>query len=352
MLIIKWAVKLINILCAAALAVAFVCPHFSPQTLPYISTVGLIVPVLILVNILFVVLWAVRLNLFALYSILALLVGWGQMEHFFGTGVSSRPDTSDTLRIVSYNVHGFDYSGSKDGSPAEKIRRDIEKYDPDVICFQEYTKGRIALPAMKHSYIVPSGWGQDAIFSKYPIVGRGSLAFPRTTNNAIYADIRLPGGKTVRVYSIHLQSLGVSAGEVNELPSLPSDKMKNRAKGLLWRVNAGFEKQQSQAEAVRASMERSPYPCVVAGDFNNTPFSYSFLTISGDNMADAFARSGFGFGRTFREIRLYPLRIDFILADENAFRVNDYRTIRSDASDHNGVTALLSFKKDKKENNE
>ena len=69
-------------------------------------------------------------------------------------------------------------------------------------------------------------------------------------------------------------------------------------------------------------------------------------------MADAFARSGFGFGRTFREIRLYPLRIDFILADENAFRVNDYRTIRSDASDHNGVTALLSFKKDKKENNE
>ena len=147
----------------------------------------------------------------------------------------------------------------------------------------------------------------------------------------------------VRVYSVHLQSLGISADEVNELTSLSSDQLKDRAKGLLGRLNAGFVRQQSQVEALRASIDASPYPCIVAGDFNNTPFSYAFLTIAGDDLTDAFSQAGFGFGRTFRAIKLYPLRIDFILADEQTFRPAKFSTLRSDASDHNGITALLTL---------
>lgn len=344
MFIVRWILKAINILCALALAVAFICPHFSPQTLPYISTVGFVVPFLIIVNIFFVILWAVRLNIFVLYSVFALLVGIGQLGHFFAIGSSSKPDGADTLRIVSYNVHGFSYKKGKGDNPAEKIHREIVKYAPDIVCFQEYAPRKISLPELKYSYVQNHGWFGDAIFSRYPIVGRGTLNFQRTQNNAIYADILLPDKRIVRVYSVHLQSLGITADEVNELASLSSDKLKSRAKGLLWRINSGFVRQQAQVEAVRASMDRSPYPCIVGGDFNNTPFSYSFLKLEGDNMDDAFAKAGFGFGKTFREIKLYPLRIDFILSDKEAFKVNRFSTIHSDASDHNGITALLSLK--------
>ena len=344
MFIINWVIKAVNILCAVALAAAFVCSHFPPESLPYISTVGLVVPFLIIANVFFVVLWAIRLKPFVLYSALALLVGWGQLGHFFAVGSSQKPSDADTLRIVSYNVHGFGYSKSKGESPAEKIRREIARYAPDVVCFQEYGRGKISLPGLRHSYVQDHGWFGDAIFSKYPIVSTGNLDFRRTQNNAIYADIRMPGGRIVRVYSVHLQSLGISADEVNELASLPSGQLKNRAKGLLGRVNSGFIRQQAQVEALRASMDRSPYPCIVAGDFNNTPFSYSFLKLAGDDMQDAFTEAGFGFGRTFREIKLYPLRIDFILSDEESFKVNAFSTLHSDASDHNGITALLSLK--------
>ena len=60
-------------------------------------------------------------------------------------------------------------------------------------------------------------------------------------------------------------------------------------------------------------------------------------------MTDAFSEAGFGFGRTFRMIRMYPLRIDFIMADENAFEVRDFSTIDEKSSDHNPVTAVLGM---------
>lgn len=345
MFVINWVLKAVNIFCAVGLAAAFFCSRFPPGSLPYVSTVGLLVPFLIIVNILFAVLWAVRLKPFVLYSVLALAAGWGQLGSFFAFGSAERPaEGADTLRVVSYNVHGFSYAAAENGGQAEKIRREIVKYAPDVVCFQEYRRGRIELPGLPYSFVKDHGWFVDAVFSRYPIVATGSLDFPGTQNNAVYADLRLPAGRIVRVYSVHLQSLGISADEVNELASLPSEQIKDRAVGLIGRVNAGFVRQQSQAEALRASIDGCRHPCVVAGDFNNTSFSYSFRRIAGEDLQDAFSRAGSGFGRTFRAIRLYPLRIDFILADREAFRVNAFSTLRSDASDHNGITALLSFR--------
>lgn len=90
-------------------------------------------------------------------------------------------------------------------------------------------------------------------------------------------------------------------------------------------------------------MDSSPYPNIVMGDFNNTPFSYTYRTVLGGDMTDAFSEAGFGFGRTFRMIRMYPLRIDFIMADENAFEVRDFSTIDEKSSDHNPVTAVLGM---------
>jgi len=52
-------------------------------------------------------------------------------------------------------------------------------------------------------------YGQ-AIFSKFPIVKSGSIEFPNTANNAIYADI-VKGSDTIRIYNVHLQSLRIAA---------------------------------------------------------------------------------------------------------------------------------------------
>ena len=153
----------------------------------------------------------------------------------------------------------------------------------------------------------------------------------------------MPSGRIVRVYCVHLNSLGIAPGEVNDLPGKPSDEIKSEVKGLIRRLDRGFRGQQKQIELLRADMDSSPYPNIVMGDFNNTPFSYTYRTVLGGDMTDAFSEAGFGFGRTFRMIRMYPLRIDFIMADENAFEVRDFSTIDEKSSDHNPVTAVLGM---------
>lgn len=343
MLIIKWVIKIVNIMCALALAAAFISSRFSPEALPYVSVAGMFVPVLILVNVFFVVFWAVKMDLFFLYSLFALLAGLGQVNRFFAVGSWDKTMRDGDFRVMSYNVRSFNRDRWTDDSDAAgNISKLLKELSPDIVCFQEYAERMVDLSDWKYKYVVISAPDGNAIFSKYPIVNKSSRRF-EDNSSSIYADIRMPSGRIVRVYCVHLNSLGIAPGEVNDLPGKPSDEIKSEVKGLIRRLDRGFRGQQKQIELLRADMDSSPYPNIVMGDFNNTPFSYTYRTVLGGDMTDAFSEAGFGFGRTFRMIRMYPLRIDFIMADENAFEVRDFSTIDEKSSDHNPVTAVLGM---------
>lgn len=69
-----------------------------------------------------------------------------------------------------------------------------------------------------------------------------------------------------------------------------------------------------QVGEIRAEMDASPYPVILAGDFNDTPSSYTYRTMKGD-MTDGFRDSGSGYGGTFRYLG-GVLRIDYIFYDD------------------------------------
>lgn len=339
-----------NIVCALALAAAFLSSRFSPEALPYVSVVGMFVPVLILVNVLFAVFWLVKMDLFFLYSVFALLVGLGQVNRFFAFGSSDKTEEEGDFKVMSYNVRSFNRDRwTDDRDAAANISKLLAEHSPDIICFQEYAEGMVDLSGWKYKYVVISAPDGNAVYSKYPIVGTSSRKF-EDNSSSIYADIRMPSGKIVRVYCVHLNSLGIAPGEVNDLPGQPSERIKSEVKGLVKRLDKGFRSQQGQIELLRADMDASPYPNIVMGDFNNTPFSYTYRTVLGRDMADAFSEAGFGFGKTFRMIRMYPLRIDFIMAAEDVFKVKDFSTVKEKSSDHNPVTAVLGLLPEKKSN--
>ncbi|MGN6246740.1 MAG: endonuclease/exonuclease/phosphatase family protein [Ginsengibacter sp.] len=87
-------------------------------------------------------------------------------------------------------------------------------------------------------------------------------------------------------------------------------------------------------------MEKSPYPVILTGDFNDVPNSNTYFTIS-KNMQDVFLKKGSFIGRTFRFISP-TLRIDYILADKS-FKVNQMRIIHVSYSDHYPVEADLQY---------
>ena len=79
---------------------------------------------------------------------------------------------------------------------------------------------------------------------------------------------------------------------------------------------------------------------VIAGDFNNTAYSYVYKLIKADQK-DAFVTAGNGFGRTY-DFKFFPVRIDFILVDER-FDINGFKTFDVKYSDHYPIQAKISL---------
>ena len=132
-------------MCALALAAAFISSRFSPEALPYVSVAGMFVPVLILVNVFFVVFWAVKMDLFFLYSLFALLAGLGQVNRFFAVGSWDKTMRDGDFRVMSYNVRSFNRDRWTDDSDAAgNISKLLKELSPDIVCFQEYAERMIS----------------------------------------------------------------------------------------------------------------------------------------------------------------------------------------------------------------
>ncbi len=97
----------------------------------------------------------------------------------------------------------------------------------------------------------------------------------------------------------------------------------------------------AQVEQIIAHEATSPYKTIIAGDFNNTAFSWIYKTLK-NNKKDAFVEAGSGFGKTFDFI--FPYRIDFILLDDT-FKVNTYESSTVAYSDHFPIVTRFEIPK-------
>jgi endonuclease/exonuclease/phosphatase family metal-dependent hydrolase len=111
---------------------------------------------------------------------------------------------------------------------------------------------------------------------------------------------------------------------------------------LMRKMKAAYKKRGIQANLVRTALDRSPYPTVITGDFNDVPNSYTYFNIKADKN-DAFLQRSFGLGRTF--ISIAPtLRIDYILLDKQ-FEVKQFDMVDEALSDHIMLVADIRLKK-------
>ena len=105
-------------------------------------------------------------------------------------------------------------------------------------------------------------------------------------------------------------------------------------------MRTAYRKRAEQARTVRAEIEKSPYPVILCGDFNDTPSSYTYHKVA-QKLEDAFVEAGNGMGKTYAGI--FPsFRIDYIFHD-TIFSANQFRTIKADYSDHYPVTTMLEW---------
>ena len=335
----------INSIAAFFLVVSFVLPYLAPKSYPTVSLLSLIVSPLIFLNIIFALYWLLRGKIKLLLSTGVLIMAYFFFNPFIE--FSSEGDASkfeSTLKVMSYNVRLFNaYEENSTVNVSETISEILESKNPDVVCIQEYYRDhKIDFSEYPFQYIHfrnkkdKAGVLKEhnlghAILSKYPIVNRGAFHFKGTFNNSLYVDI-IKAQDTIRVYNLHLQSMGI-------LPKV-SYLQEASTRRLLGRMSDGFIGQQTQIQELLAHKATSPYPVLVLGDFNNTPFSYVYREMN-KNMKDAYLERGNGLGTTYL-FDSYPMRIDYILASERVDIVN-FETIKKTFSDHYPIIATVGW---------
>lgn len=310
----------LNIIVAILTIVGYLLPFLAPKLFPLLSVFTLILPSFLIVNLFFLVYWLFQMKRQIWLSVLILLLGITFINKFYRFSGKNDEVESQDFTLMSYNVrlfNLFDWIPNKDVS--SNIKEFIDLHDPDVLCLQEYSKNtKLRFPQYPYKFIVSHGnkikTGQ-AIFSKYRIIDKGEIKLPNSNNNVVFADI-LKDNDTVRVYSIHLQSISIS-------PDIHEKIDEEKSKKIINRISKAFREQQLQSELIQAHMNDATFAKIICGDMNNSAYSYVYRNIRGD-LKDAFVEAGVGFGKSY-DFKYFPMRIDYIFVDPK-IEVKEFNT--------------------------
>lgn len=326
-----------NGIAASLMIVSFVLPFLPPSKFPAISILSLGVPVLIVINLAFLVYWILRWNRRLFLSLIVLAFSYFYFNEFyeFGSeGIVENPKNS--LSIMSYNVRLFNAFEEEDHGNVPKMMKTLfDNENPDVVVIQEYYRhNEVDFSRFPYQFIhfrrKDSKVGY-AIFSKFPLLNTGAFDFKFSDNNALYTDI-VKEKDTFRLYNMHLQSMGITA-QMDYLQQTDKEK-------LLRRLSHRFRLQEIQMDEILAHRKQTHLPVILVGDMNNTAFSYTYRRL-GMSFQDAFRKRGNGLGTTFY-FDGFPMRIDYVFVSD-FFDVQSFHTISETFSDHRAIRATLTW---------
>jgi endonuclease/exonuclease/phosphatase family metal-dependent hydrolase len=293
-----------------------------------------------------------------LISILSLAIGYKSISVFFAFHITDKFDyhkPKDVLRVAHWNVARFvewKRNNNKGSQMRLKMMDLIKEQNADVLCLQEfftstdpvyYNNLNHVLKELGYPYYYFSydndgyrQWVGQAIFSRYPIVDSGLIRYPEPAmpEALIHTDIVF-NSDTVRLYTTHLQT-------IESIKKTEEEAVKN-SRGIFSKLKRGVINRSGQADIVKETISSSPYPYILTGDFNDVPNSYSYSTIKGNDLQDAFLMKGFGVGKTFSYIAP-TLRIDYILTTKD-FSIRQFNRIIKNYSDHYMLVADLQLTK-------
>jgi endonuclease/exonuclease/phosphatase family metal-dependent hydrolase len=339
----SWLTKVMrffNIVLVVVTVLAYVLPFLAPKLFPFLSVLSLVLPLLLILNFLFFVYWIIQLKKYTFISGIVLLLGITFINKLYKFSETNLPPSEKDFSIMSYNVRLFNlYDWLPNDNVPQEISSFVAAENPDILCIQEFSPvDSINFGQYKYKYVNIEGkknkYGQ-AIYSKFKIIHKGEIAFPNSSNKVIYADI-LRQKDTIRVYSMHLQSVKIST-DINE--NIDEEK----SKFIFKRISAAFKEQQLQAELIKENVDDCKLPKIICGDMNNSAFSYVYRLIKGD-LKDAFEEAGTGFGKSYN-FKYYPARIDYFLVEKD-FQVKEYKSFETNLnSDHFPLSTRLELKK-------
>jgi endonuclease/exonuclease/phosphatase family metal-dependent hydrolase len=296
----------------------------------------------------------------ALLPLIVLVLGYGFIQRSIAFQ-SPKASLENSVKVLDYNVYGMfsnTYEGNEDNlSNLKKFMRD---YNADIKCFQEFysNPGRKqfrSVDYMKDAYphyaFIPlkeEDYDKNekmgiAIFSKYPIINKIGKQFDNTSNGYLMTDIAMMRD-TIRVINLQLWSMGIRVGKVTgKIREQDYEDAKKESRGILASLKKGFIHHKKEMDQINRLIQQSPYPIIVAGDLNETPYGWAYGTIR-ERLKNAFEEAGNGLGFTLNRSP-YFVRIDNQFFSDD-WEILQFKTLTNiKYSDHFPVFAEYTIKK-------
>ena len=342
----------LNILTAVALILSCLCCFVNPKTIWWIGFFGLPYFYFFSANIFFVILWIfTHKKKLMVISLISIFIGWPFLGRNIQLSAKNIPaeELDKSFKVISFNVQGFEQRNTvqPDGKNLNLFDF-LREENADIICLQEYGPNQWKKNDLKEENIrkrldntpfyhseVTMGHYSVATFSKYPIIRKELIYTDNTTNACICSDLLIEND-TVRVYNVHLKSVGFHDDEKHLLDNMVKKEYGKSdvrmVKSMIRQMSVSSFKRAKQVEIILSHVAQSPYPVMICGDFNDPPTSYSYQQVRGSRK-DAFIEAGSGRSATYHIGRIASLRIDFILYTD-VFEAYNYESPQVVLSDH------------------
>jgi len=357
---------IINIFCVLLLVLAYLATYISPLVVPQMAFFGLLYPFSLLANFLFLFYWLLKRRKYFLISLITIIIGFSYMSRFIQFTILQREDeTKETeIKVMSYNVRLFDlYNWTQNKQTRNEIFKLLANEDPDVICFQEFyqqdqssswnfnTRDTLVqfLKAKNFAEGYTVNVNNNKFFglvtmSKFPIVDNDHIKFENDQSNSFLCTDLLIQNDTIRVYNAHIGSARFSQADYEVMGTEGNYKTWPHQKStddpqIFTRLTHAYKKRVAQTKSLLTHSYTSPYPVIICGDFNDTPVSFNYRSLT-SNYIDAFTLSGTGTAGTYCAIPM--LRIDYLLHSD-FFNSYDYQTHEEELSDHRAISAILEY---------
>jgi endonuclease/exonuclease/phosphatase family metal-dependent hydrolase len=353
--------------CCFAIVFALCCfvPSINPYKESYFGILGLLTPILALINFLFFIFWLLtRKYYFALLPMAAFVISW----RVFSVSVAANffqhqkfAIDSSRFNVMTYNVRLLDlykWSGKKD--TRKNMLNFLKEKNPTVLCLQEFYSGNDSIginniQAIKDSchyeYYADCNvnvnkrgkWG-NIIFSHAPILNTTNHDVDVIGNNMLQETSLLINKDTLTVFNFHLKSNKFSKAETaflskKEIPEF-DEKTISDSKAIYKKLEYSTINRGLEADLVGNIIENKTNPSIVCGDLNDIPCSYAYFKMR-NKLQDAFLTKSNGLGATYNGT--FPvLRIDYIFYS-SSIQVNGYETFDIDYSDHFPVMANFNI---------
>ncbi|UHO40889.1 endonuclease/exonuclease/phosphatase family protein [Chryseobacterium capnotolerans] len=244
---------------------------------------------------------------------------------------SENKESSNPIKIVSFNIRAGTMG-------KEEVLNYLKAQDADVILLQE--DGGMAYPTLK-DYNRTTSNGFLTILTKHNLSNE-KLIFSENEDvslpSGLQADIEIKG-RMYRFVDIYLYPFQFE----KKMVKLDGDAEANeqKVKGVVRKLIPTFKIHQDQVKKIRQGVENSPYPVIIAGDFNSVPNSYEYYHLS-EGLEDAFMTAGKGSATSFHDYK-FPIRIDYVFYAKS-LKATSYVVDRSvSISDHYPVVSVLSL---------